>query len=250
MRNTVLSPRTGNEARLRQLWRQVFEDPEDFLDLFFGLPGCLNRCCTAGRDGKVVSALYWFDCDFRDRKLAYLYGAATDPAYRGQGIFRELMEDYHAVLTERGYAGSLLVPAEGLAGMYEKMGYRYVCYRKVWTAQAGESPAALTKVSAEEFGRLRAEYLPENAVSQTGTNLTFLAGQAKLFRGADFLLAAETKPFRGIELLGNTEAAPGILRALGEKEGVFSTIGSETPFAMYHALQPGPEPTYFGLAFD
>ena len=160
------------------------------------------------------------------------------------------MEDYHAVLTERGYAGSLLVPAEGLAGMYEKMGYRYVCCRKVWTAQAGESPAALTEVSAEEFGRLRAEYLPENAVSQTGTNLTFLAGQAKLFRGEDFLLAAETKPFRGIELLGNAEAAPGILRALGEKEGVFSTIGSETPFAMYHALQPGPEPTYFGLAFD
>ena len=110
--------------------------------------------------------------------------------------------------------------------------------------------AALTEVSAEEFGRLRAEYLPENAVSQTGTNLTFLAGQAKLFRGADFLLAAETKPFRGIELLGNIDAAPGILRALDEKEGVFSTIGSETPFAMYHALQPGPEPTYFGLAFD
>lgn len=250
MRNTVPFPRTGNEARLRRLWRQVFEDPEDFLDLFFGLPGCLDRCCTASRDGKVVSALYWFDCDFRGRKLAYLYGAATDPAYRGQGIFRELMEDYHAVLTERGYAGSLLVPAEGLAGMYEKMGYRYVCCRKVWTAQAGESSAALTEVSAEEFGRLRAEYLPENAVSQTGTNLTFLAGQAKLFRGADFLLAAETRPFRGIELLGNTEAAPGILRALDEKEGVFSTIGSETPFAMYHALQPGPEPTYFGLAFD
>ena len=134
--------------------------------------------------------------------------------------------------------------------MYEKMGYSYVCYRKVWTAQAGESPAALTEVSAEDFGRLRAEYLPENAVSQTGTNLTFLAGQAKLFRGADFLLAAETKPFRGIELLGNAEAAPGILRALGEKEGIFSTVGNETPFAMYHALQPGPEPTDLGLAFD
>lgn len=250
MRNTVPSPRAVNEARLRQLWRQVFDDPEEFLDLFFGLPGCLNRCCTASRDGKIVSALYWFDCDFRDRKLAYLYGAATDPVYRGQGIFRGLMERYHAVLREQGYAGSLLVPAEGLAGMYEKMGYRYVCYRKVWTAQAGESSAALTEISAGEFGSLREKYLPENAVSQTGTNLTFLRGQANLFRGEDFLLAAETKPFRGIELLGNSEAAPGILRALGEKEGIFSTVGNETPFAMYHALQPGPEPTYFGLAFD
>ena len=86
MRNTVPFPRTGNEARLRRLWRQVFEDPEDFLDLFFGLPGCLDRCCVASRDGKVVSALYWFDCDFRGRKLAYLYGAATDPVYRGRGF--------------------------------------------------------------------------------------------------------------------------------------------------------------------
>lgn len=250
MKNTVPFPRAVNEERLRQLWRQAFHDPEDFLDLFFGLPGCLDRCCTARRDGKIVSALYWFDCTFQGRKLAYLYGAATDPAYRGRGIFGVLMEDYHAVLKDRGYAGSLLVPAEGLAEMYAKMGYRYACFRKIWTAKTGESPAALTEISPEEFGRLRAEYLPETAVSQTGANLTFLAGQAKLFRGADFLLAAETDPFRGIELLGNTNAAPGILRAFGEKEGVFSTIGEETPFAMYHAIQPGPAPAYFGLAFD
>lgn len=250
MRNTVPRPRTENEARLRRLWRQAFDDPEDFLDLFFGLPGCLDRCCTARRDGKIVSALYWFDCTFQGRKLAYLYGAATDPAYRGRGIFRALMEDYHAVLKDRGYAGSLLVPAEGLAEMYAQMGYRYTCFRNIRREEAGGSPAALTEISPEEFGRLRAEYLPENAVFQTGANLTFLAGQAKLFRGADFLLAAEVSPFRGIELLGNTNAAPGILRALGEKEGVFSTIGKETPFAMYHALRPGPAPAYFGLAFD
>ena len=134
--------------------------------------------------------------------------------------------------------------------MYEKMGYRYVCYRKVWTARPGKAFAALTEVSAEEFGRLRAEYLPENAVSQTGTNLTFLAGQAKLFRGADFLLVAETKPLPGHRAAGKYRCRPRDFAGIGRKRGIFSTVGNETPFAMYHALQPGPEPTYFGLAFD
>jgi hypothetical protein len=53
----------------------------------------------------------------------------------------------------------------------------------------------------------------------------------------------------GLELLGNTDAAPGIVAALGCKEGRFRIPGG-TPFAMYRPLSDISAPTYFGLAFD
>ena len=52
------------------------------------------------------------------------------------------------------------------------------------------------------------------------------------------------------ELLGNVHAAPSILTAFGEKEGVFRTPGGEKPFAMYRALSELEPPAYFGFAFD
>ena len=55
----------------------------------------------------------------------------------------------------------------------------------------------------------------------------------------------------GLELLGNKEAAPGILKALGCMKGRFRTPGKDQPFAMYLPLtETAEKPAYFGLAFD
>ena len=74
-----------------------------------------------------------------------------------------------------------------------------------------------------------------------------------MFAGEDFLLAAylDGEILRGMELLGNPEAAPGVLRALGCKQGVFQIPGSELPFAMIHKLtESAVTPAYFGFSFD
>ena len=108
-------------------------------------------------------------------------------------------------------------------------------------------------IDAEEYARLRREYLPEMGVLQEGKNLSFLAAQAQLFTGADFLLAAylENDRLQGMELLGNTAAAPGILRALGCKTGTFQIPGKDRPYAMLHKLKEHAViPQYFGLAFE
>ena len=77
--------------------------------------------------------------------------------------------------------------------------------------------------------------------------MAFLATYATLYAGNDFILAVIDDT--GLELLGNTAAAPGILTALGKKSGDFRVSGS-TPFAMWHPLTATPEPGYFGIAFD
>jgi len=74
-----------------------------------------------------------------------------------------------------------------------------------------------------------------------------------LFAGADFLLAAylDENKLHGMELLGNPEAAPGILHALGCETGTFQIPGAEKPFAMIHKLtENAGKPAYFGFSFD
>ena len=54
-----------------------------------------------------------------------------------------------------------------------------------------------------------------------------------------------------MELLGNREAAPGILKTLGCIRGKFRTPGEEMPFAMFLPLkEDAPVPSYLGHAFD
>ena len=53
------------------------------------------------------------------------------------------------------------------------------------------------------------------------------------------------------ELLGDPEAAPGILKAMGYGEGIFRFPGEGKPFAMCLPLKENiAMPTYLGHAFD
>ena len=79
---------------------------------------------------------------------------------------------------------------------------------------------------------------------QENENLQVLSAITKLYTGDGFLYAHDA------ELLGNADAAPGILTALGKASGTFRCPGEEIPFAMYLPLDDQSAPSYFGLAFD
>ena len=88
---------------------------------------------------------------------------------------------------------------------------------------------------------------------QENENLIFLEKQASFYAGDGFLLAARTEKGTvfGLELLGNTELAPGIVRALGCENGIFRVNGDGKPFAMYLDLAGKDRaPSYFAFAFD
>ena len=230
---------------LRALWKEAFSDTDAFLDRFFETGFAYDRCRCICKDGKVAAALYWFDCRCDGAPMAYIYAVATAKAFRGMGLCKALMEDTHSHLKNLGYAATILVPGEkGLFAMYEKMGYQCFGGMDTITCQAGEK-VELRKTSPEEYAALRRQYMPACGVEQEG--MAFLATYATLYAGNDFVLAATEEI--GLELLGNTAAAPGILAALGKKSGRFRLPGSN-PFAMWHPLTNTPTPSYFGIAFD
>lgn len=239
-------------SELKQLWRICFQEDETFLAFFFSNVYSPSRCCCIIRDGKPAAALHWLDCSCQGQRLAYLYAVATHPAYRGQGLCRRLMDETHTALAGRGYAGTLLVPAdEGLRAMYVKMGYRACGGIAEFTCPAG-TPLPLRRVGPEEYAALRRKLLGPRGVIQEGENLLLLAQFHHLYAGDDLLLAASVQEGKLFvpELLGNPAAAPGVAAALGFQMGTFRVPGTD-PFAMFRPLRENAAtPDYFGLAFD
>ena len=245
----------GAEIRqLLQVWKAVFGEYDGFWELFLETGFLADHCRCIVENGQVAAGLYWFDCSCGQDKTAYVYAVVTAPAHRGRGLCRTLMEEVHALLKSRGYASVLLVPADrGLREMYRNMGYKDCTTIGAISCTAGESPVEIRSVGIEEYAALRRQLLPENAVLQEGIQLPFLAAQAQLLAGDDFLLAAwlDGNTLRGMELLGSTDAAPGILRALGCETGTFQIPGTGQPFAMIHTLHDAAiVPSYFGFSFD
>lgn len=245
-------PQESQIPGLRKLWQEAFGDTDAFIDHFFKTaysPWCC-RCVTL--DGKVAAALYWFYCYVGEDRYAYLYAVATAKEFQGQGLCWELMQNVHKLLAEEGFAGAILVPADdGLRKMYAKMGYLPLSGMDSFSCEAGDTPVKLEERNSDAYAAARREYLGEKGVVQEGNGLAFLSGMAKFYQGEDFLLAAyaDGDTLNAVELLGNRDAAPGILAALGMPRGNFRVPG-ETPFAMVYPLRPASRPDYFGLAYD
>ena len=241
-------------ADLRRLWQEAFGDTDAFLDGFFTAGFDQNRHHFIEENGIPVSALYWFDCELNGEKLAYLYAVATDKKHQGRGFARRLLEETHEILKKQGYAGAILVPgSQDLFAMYEKFGYRTVSTVSKFTAQQGSTPVVIKEINAAEFAQLRRQYLPTGGVLQEGAILDYLQTYCRFYKGKDFLLSAaeEGDCLIAQELLGNADAAPGILRALDMSQGAFRTPGNDRKFAMFLPLTEScPVPDYFGLALD
>lgn len=252
-RKTIDYPVPALEPQLKRLWSLAFDDSDEAIEQFFGTAYAPERCRCVLLDGQAAAALYWLDTQWDGQRLAYLYAVATHPEFRNRGLCRELIGDTHKLLTALGYDAALLTPAEtSLRAMYAGMGYQDCCTVSELSCAAG-MPVPIRKIGREEYARLRRQLLPEGGVIQEGENLAYLETYAQLYAGEDFLLAAvpEDGKLRGLELLGNTNAAPGILAALGYQAGTFRIPGEDIPFTMFHPLKDGAEPpSYFGLAFD
>ncbi len=246
-------PQNQQIPRLRALWREAFGDTYEFLDAFFGTAFSPDRCqcVTVGDD--VASALYWFSCECRGKRIAYIYAVATSKAYRGQRLCHKLMENTHNELKAQGYSGAVLVPVTpSLFEFYGGMGYKTSCYVSELKYKSGTDSIEIHRVEKDEYRKLRRAYLPKGGVVQERENLDFLQTQAEFYEGDGFVVAAriEKDMFYGVEFLGDVEKIPHVLKTLRYSEGRFRTVGNGKAFAMYCPFDNCEPPSYFGLAFD
>lgn len=238
--------------RLRQLWRDAFGDPEDFLDLFFSTAYAPERSLVLRLEGTVCGMCYWLEGNLGRQRFAYVYAVAIDPRLQGQGWGKKLMRTLHDRLMRLGYDAALLIPgSEELVQYYLQFGYRFASHHRRWLSTTG-APVAMEELTATEYADARQAYLPENGVVQLGENLPFLAGSARFYRGENFLAAVALRQSYCLELLGDPAQARGITAALGLERCVFRAPGGEHPYAMGKALsgKPLPRSIYFAFGFD
>lgn len=247
-------PEASMLSELRTLWKEAFGDSDDFLDCFYSTAFDISRCRVATADDKLAAVLYWFDCILDGQLIAYIYAVATAKDFRGNGACHMLLEDTHKHLRSLGYSGVVLVPGnDALVHLYEGCEYELCTKRSKIECSAKNMRISIREIEKDEYAALRREFLPTHAVIQESENLDFLATQAKFYTGEHFLLAGhiENENLYGMELLGDSSLAPGIVHALGCKDGTFFTPGKDEPFAMYHALiDNAVEPSYLGFAFE
>ena len=237
-----------------QVCFDVVPHSDEFLDLFFAHGFAPERCRFMEENNSAAAVLYWFDCEYRNQKIAYIYAVATAKAHRGKGLCRKLMEHTHNYLKNNGYSGVILVPGSpSLFRFYESMGYKTTCYNHQFTRNKTDDGISLASISKEEYSSLRKSFLDDNAVLQEGANLEFLSSYAVFYKGEDFILAAYKDENLLVcpEILGNTSHSTEIISALGCEKGTFRTQGNSFPFAMFLPLrEDAPSPAYFGFAFD
>lgn len=248
----IKNPAPEDTPALRSLWKEAFGDTDAFLDKFFRVGFSPDRCRFLTVRGHLAAALYWFDCSWKGKKVAYLYAVATKKAFQGQGLCRALMEDTHKHLQKHGYSGAALVPGnEGLFSLYGKFGYESFCPMTVRTIAPGKDKAALSSISWKDYEALRRPYLPENALLQDGKTLEFLSTFAQFYRGENCLLCGyeENGTFSVCEYFGSSESLPQIAATFGKNVTVRLPGGNNS--AMYHSLEDSSGlPAYLGLTLN
>lgn len=144
---------------LSRLWTQAFGDTDEEIARFFreAFPHAIG---FAARDGETLAGMCFalpqqVVCGEAVYSSAYLYAVATDAAYRGQGVCRALLAFAEKELKKRGIQCLTLVPAdEGLAAMYEKMGFSGPLRRERESA-APSSAGQAQPVTPIEYAGLR-----------------------------------------------------------------------------------------------
>ncbi len=241
-------PKISDIPALRELWKEAFSDTDTFLDSFFSLAFSPERALVIRESEDVLAALYWLDCSWNEKKVAYIYAVATKKAHRGKGLCKALMTELHNRVKR-----TILVPAdEGLRAFYSRLGYRDFGGMEELLCYPGGTAVMAEKLTAESYAQMRRKMIPVGGVLQEGLFLPFLEENLDFYGGDGWLLAIGKENGKGFapEFLGDKTLLSGILKGLQYKEARVRSPG-KTPFAMYRSADgENSLPGYFAFALD
>lgn len=154
---------------LKIMWLKIFGDSEDYLNSFFDKVYKNENTLVYVENEKVVSVLFMIPYKFvnsgKENEIVYLYALATEPAYRGRKLMSKLIQKSLTISTERGYALSVLIPAEDtLFSYYKQFGFEdYFEQVKITkTFEEIENKLISNNFQIQEVGPKRIEFIKAN----------------------------------------------------------------------------------------
>ncbi|GHU80634.1 hypothetical protein FACS1894191_6340 [Clostridia bacterium] len=284
--------RASREAmpRLAQLWKECFGDTEEFTGLIFARLIKPEQAFVSTEDGAIPAMMFYQPFKLKTHegacKGAYIYGVATDPAYRGRGYSTGLLEYANGRLSREGYALSVLVPADGgLFDFYAKRGYGVFSQLRHVAVNAGDIAAgaelSASPVRLEDMRSLReAHFTPssgfvswdEDYLRFTGDECIHSGGGIYLLEGTGARGYAVCYPEEGAVCVKELvltpplfdAAASAIHRIYGAEKYIFrlredfamENVGALLPYSMVKwydrsgAPEESPPPPYIAFTVD
>ena len=130
-----------DELGCKLLWKSCFDDDDAFIDRFVMHYYSRRRMLAAEQDGRIVAMLHLLPFRSELGRTTYVYGVATDPAYRRCGLSSRLMAEAMRRIGEQGDDAAVLIPAEPwLREFYGRFGF------------AGEVPVRFVSAGGFDFG--------------------------------------------------------------------------------------------------
>ncbi len=115
-----------DELECKRLWTTCFGDEEQFVDSFLIRYYSRRRMLCIERDGGMAAMLHLLPFESELGRTTYIYGVATAPEHRGEGLATELMREAMRLIEERGDDAALLIPSPGeewLRDFYGRFGF-------------------------------------------------------------------------------------------------------------------------------
>jgi predicted acetyltransferase len=113
----------------KALWKSSFDDTDAYIDWYFKNKVLPEQSLGLFDDG-LVSVLhlipYTISIQRRSLKSAFIAGAATDEARRGEGLMRTLLRESLALMRQRGILMTHLYPFQH--AFYERLGWGTYSY--------------------------------------------------------------------------------------------------------------------------
>lgn len=115
--------------KIKKLWKVVFGDSEEFLDLYFNERFQYEQCLIYIEGEQVCASLqmlpYQLQLKGASYSACYIFAVMTAPSERHKGYMRQLMEYALNTLKQRGIPLVFLIPQEPyLFSIYAKFGFQ------------------------------------------------------------------------------------------------------------------------------
>ncbi|GEM_PF-6510572 len=245
---------------IRKLWDIAFPEEPLFNDWFFENYFKAENCLVLKKEGKISAMAQLLPYEIQGAgKVSYIYGAATDPSYRRQGLMRRLLEKSFELDRQRGAVASILIPQnKELFDFYGKLGYKtrfYVTAEK--TKPCDTTGYSLKRAENGDISFMDSLY-KKNQNNYIIRDCNYWEIQLEMFKtlgGECYILLKDNKPVAyGFYTDNYIQEGMGEVNTLAYLAGADKYVSladkNNTPIGMAYPYGDFPQRLYLNLMFN
>lgn len=163
-----------HKQELMKIWKEVFMDSDDFIQLFFDRVYREENVQWIKEDGRIISSLHMVPYKMAYKGIeipvSYICGAATDPAARSKGLMKQVLNQSFTAMKKRGIPLAVLIPAEDwLYDYYQRIGFTDVFHQtiQVINRETIMEPQVPVTVQTTEFSSRLFDYFDKKQRERT-----------------------------------------------------------------------------------